>query len=359
MIPLVIVVLSGMTTAFPVTEYQNIDIYVEGTWQVPYVTGIQDISYNWDTGQLVLRSNADGLLYLADPWGCAYEGGIPLPEGVSTGFGVAWDSWNTHEYYINNGQAPLLILHSDGSDSWSSFANPDPTGGSALDFVTYFVGGTSGILFQASAAPPWQLYGVETDGSGSSVTALPEVSGAIGGIMAHEVATLYNAEFPTLIVTTRYDHQFHFFEWSGSTYVQYGLEPCPVPVLESLGLTMSGSYVYWAFKGTDGCYYISALSIPVFGGVVEEASASIPGQRVLSIAENPCRNSAELIVNLSEPEQVRLDVYDLSGRLVSRMYTGPLPPGGNLFGFTGPAGVYTAVLSRPDSSERERFVLVR
>ncbi len=359
MVPLIIVVLSGFPAACPVAEYQDIEISVAGTWEVPYVTGIQDISYNWDTGQLVLRSNADGLLFLADPWGCAYEGGIPLPEGVSTGFGVAWDPSNTHEYYINNGQAPLLILHSDGSDSWSSFPNPDPTGGSALDFDTWFGGGMSDILFQASAAPPWQLYGMETDGSGSSATALPAVTGVIGGILAHEVATLYYDEFPTLIVTTRYDHQFHFFWRSGSTYVQYGLEPCPVPVLESLGLTMSGSYVYWAFKGTDGGYYLSALEIPVFGGVADETSASIPGPRVLSVANNPCRDSAELLVSLTETESVTLDVYDLSGRLVSRMHTGTLPGGGSIFGFTGPAGVYTAVLSRPDCSERERFILLR
>ncbi|MFO7626560.1 MAG: T9SS type A sorting domain-containing protein [Candidatus Fermentibacteraceae bacterium] len=359
MTPLVIVVLSGLPTACPVAEYQDIEIYVVDTWQVPYVTEIQDISYNWDTGQMVLRSNADGKLFLADPWGCAYEGGIALPEGASTGFGVAWDPSNTHEYYINNGQAPLLILHSDGSDSWSSFPNPDPTGGSAMDFDTWFGGGMSDILFQASAAPPWQLYGMETDGSGSSATALPAVTGVIGGILAHEIATLSYDEFPALIVTTRYDHQFHFFWRSGDVYVQYGLEPCPVPVLESLGLTMSGSHVYWAFKGTDGGYYLSALEIPVFGGVADETSASVPGPRVLSVLENPCRNGAELLVTLPEPEQVTLDIYDLSGRLVSRVCAEPLPPGGNLFGFTGTAGVYTAVLRLPDRSESVRFVLVR
>jgi hypothetical protein len=56
---------------------------------------------------------------------------------------------------------------------------------------------------------------------------------------------------------------------------------------------------------------------------------------------------------------VTLDVYDLSGRLVSREYTGNLPAGGSILGFTGPAGLYTAVLSRSDCPETERFVLVR
>lgn len=356
---LLFVVLSGLPAACPVAEYQDIEIIVTHTWEVPYVTGIQDITYNWDTGQLVLRSNADGKLFLADPWGCAYEGWVSLPEGVTTGSGVAWDPSNTHEYYINNGQAPFLILHSDGSDSWSSFPNPDPTGGSALDFDTWFGDGMSDILFQASAAPPWQLYGMETDGSGSSTAALSGVTGVMGGILAHEMTTLHYDEFPALIVTTRYDHQFHFFYPSGGVYVQYGLEPCPVPVLESLGLTMSESLVYWAYKGTDGGYCISTLEIPVFGGVADEASASVQGSRVLSVVENPCRNGAGFLVRLAQPEQVTLDIYDLSGRLVSREYAGNLPAGDSIFGFTGPAGVYTAVLSRTGRSESERFVLVR
>lgn len=348
-----------MSAACPVAEYQDIEIWVAGTWQVPYVSEIQDITYNWDTDQLALRSNTDGKLFLADPWGCAYEGEISLPEGVSTGFGVAWDPEYTHEYFINNGSSSPLILHSDGSDSWSSFPNPDPTGGSALDFDTHFGGGCSDLLFQTSGAPPWVVYGIETDGSGSSVATLPAVTGDMGGILAHEVATLSYDYFPTLIVTTRYNHQFHFFYWSGSVYTQYGLEPCPVPVLESLGLTMSGSWVYWAFKGTDGGYYISALEIPVFGGVADETSASVSGPQALGIAENPCRGSAEFLVNLPQPERVELEVYDLSGRLASRVYTGTLSSGGNLFGFTAPAGVYTAVLRRPGCSESERFVLVR
>lgn len=333
MTPLVVVILSGLPAAFPAAGYQEIEILVEGTWQVPYVTEIQDISYNWDTGLLVLRSNSDGRLFLADPWGGIYQDEIPLPEGASTGFGVAWDPGPTNEYYLN--------------------------GGSALDFDTWFGGGMSDILFQASAAPPWQLYGMETDGSGTSVTTLPGVTGVIGGMLAHEVATHYYDEFPALIVTTRCDHQFHFLWRSGSTYVQYGLEPCPLPVTESLGLTMADSQVYWAFKGTDGCYYIIALEIPVFGGLAEEASSALPGPGALSVAENPCRNGADLLVNLTEPEQVTIDVYDLSGRLVSREYTGTLHEGGSIFGFAGPAGAYTAVLSRTDGFENERFVLVR
>lgn len=357
--PFIVMLLSWSPAACPVVEFQEIDILVTGTWQVPYVSEIQDITYNWDTDQLVLRSNADGKLFLVDPSNCAFEGEIPLPEGVSAGYGVAWDPSSTHEYYMNNGSSSPLILHSDGSDTWSSFPNPDPAGGSAMDFDTWFGGGMSDILFQASAAPPWQLYGMETDGSGTIATALPGVTGVIGGILAHEVATLYYDQFPTLIVTTKYDHQFHFLYRSGGTYVQYGLEPCPVPVLESLGLTMSGSWVYWAYKGTDGGYYISALEIPVFGGVADETSVSVSGPRALGIAENPCRNSAELLVNLTEPEQVTLDIYDLSGRLVSREYAGNLPAGGSIFGFTGPAGVYTAVLRRQGGSESEKFVLVR
>lgn len=333
-----------------VPGFSAIPIVVEETWQIPYASEIQDIAIDWGTGYLVIRSNADGKLFLANPYNCEYEGEIDLPAG-SDGFGVAASQGM---YYINSSSSSM-IYYSDGSDSWSEFPNPALTGGAGMDFNDNMFPDIS----EAAASSPYQFYNITPDGSSYDTYGLPGVNGEISGFMGHDVATLDYPPF-ALILTTRFGHEFFFYWHMGSTYTLYGQEPCPVSVSESMGLAWSiDGYVYWSYKGLDDEYYISKLMIPVFGGIEEDPFAEASQTGYLSTAGNPSTGYASLAVNITSPAQILLEVFDLSGRMVEVLHNGQLASGENTFDFSGPPGVYTAYLRHSGQEETFRFVLIR
>ncbi|RKZ09490.1 hypothetical protein DRQ25_06255 [Candidatus Fermentibacteria bacterium] len=332
-----------------VPSFPAIPIVVEETWQIPYALEIQDIAIDWGTGYLIIRSNADGKLFLANPSNCEYQGEVNLPAG-SDGFGVAASQGM---YYINS-STTSMISYSDGSDSWVEFSNPALTDGAGMDFNDNMFPD----LCEAAASSPYQFYYIEPDGSSYVTYGLPGVNGEISGFMGHQVATL---DLPyALILTTRFGHEFFFYWYMGSSYTQYGQEPCPVTVSESMGLAWSpDGYVYWSYKGLDDEYYISKLMIPVFGGIEEDPFAEASQTGHLSTAGNPSTGSASIAVNINGTEQIQLEVFDLSGRLVEVLYNGQLSSGVSTFGFSGPPGVYTAYLRHSEEQETLRFILIR
>ena len=329
------------------STFYDIPIFVEDTWQPAYASDVQDVSFCWDSNQLIFRSNADSKIYLANPDNCEYAGEVDLPAGTA-GFGLAY---NEGEYFIN-GDTGALILCSDGSEPWNTFSNPAGSVCAGLDYSQF----SSDGLCEASASTPYQFYSIEPNGSSYDTYALPGVTGEISGFMGHLVATL-DAPPYALIVTTRFGHEFFFYWMMGGEYSLYGQEPCPVPVSESLGLTCSpDDCVYWSYKGQDDQYYISRLSIPVFGGIGDYQAAQTTATALRS-AGNPSTTSASLIVDLTHPDQVTLEVFDISGRLVEELYQGGLAEGENIFSFSGSSGIYTALLRQPDTTTQIRFIL--
>lgn len=338
----------------PAPTFPEIQIVVEETWQIPYASEIQDIAIDWLWTVLIIRSNADGKLFLANPYTCEYEGEIDLPAGAD-GFGVATING---EYFINSSTSPM-IFHSDGSDSWSEFTNPAGIDGAGMDINSHFASNPD--LTQAISSSPWKFYLFEPDGSSYETYDLPGSNGEISGFMVNSFFTIDSYPPSGLILTTRFGHEFFFYGEMGGTYTQYGQEPCPVPVSESLGLAWNmDSCVYWSYKGLDGEYYISRLMIPVFGGGIEDdpaGGAYHTGH--LSTAGNPSTSSASLTVNITDPEQILLEVFDLSGRLVEVLHSGQLASGESTFDFSGPPGVYTAYMRFSEQQETLRFILIR
>jgi hypothetical protein len=344
---------SGATVPISPADFTDIPIYVEETWSVPYATDIQDISFNWMSSKLVIRSNGSGKIFLADPFTCDSIGEIDLPAG-SDGFGVAVSFEGTTEYYINS-SASGDILHSDGSGSWTGFPNPAGTNGAGMDM--YSEGYAA--LSEALNTIPCGFYNMDPDGSSSTLYGLPGIGSEISGFMEHSVYTRYGSPPYAIITTTRFGHEFFFLYGPGS-YVVYGQEPCPLSVSESLGLTWSPEgAVYWSYKGLDSQYYISKLQIPVFGGI-DDNTESLPGvSGALGILHNPSGGSAGLVVNLSAASPVNLEVFDITGRLQQIVYSGMLAQGENSFSFAGIPGVYTAVLEHNGQQENLRFVVTR
>lgn len=332
-------------------DYPDIPITVLNTWTVPYASDIQGICFAGP--YLVIRSSSDGKLYLADPVDCSYQDEILMPPGEN-GFGVAFTSEYSGRYYINS-TSTASIFYSDGSDSWSSFPNPADVSGAGMNFD--LTGGSE--LFEASAISPYQFHGIEPDGSSYDTYSLPGVTDDISGFTPHEMMTL--GEYPpiAIILTTRQGHEFLFYWGYTGSIIQYGQEPCPIPVSESLGLAWSPNdlSVYWSYKGLDDLYYISKLEIPVFGGIEDDLADLNVETLWLSIDRNPASGSANLSVSIAEPEHFTLEVFDVTGRVTDTFSSGILNPGEQNFCFEGSPGLYIAVLKREGSVEQLKFVL--
>lgn len=315
-------------------------VQVSNTWEVTWATDIQDIAVSELEYQLLIRSNGDGKIYLADMNDCSYEGEIDLPEGID-GFGLAFDE---ERYFVGSGQG--LIYHSDGSDSWSSYTGPAGTAGAGMDFN--HPGPEESDLYQAVTTSPHMFYSIDKEDHTWEPYDLVGLTGEISGFTAHEVATLGGYPPFAVIVTTRFTHQFYFLWESGPDYQIYAQEDCPIAIEESLGIVAcwSSGRVYWSWKGTDGKYYISELWIPVFGGIEEETQGMGPGT-ALSVAANPSRGSTVIRTSSQAGETPR--VFDLQGR---RM-TGLSQANNGSFNFQGPPGVYTVRLN----DEALRFVI--
>jgi hypothetical protein len=330
----------------------DVEITVLNTWEAAFASDIQDIAWQADAGQIILRSNEDGLLYICDG-NLSVVDEIELPAGLD-GFGVGYNMENDM-YYVNSGSAPT-IYYSDGSDSWTGFTNPAGIQGAGLDVENFFY---SDYLCQVTTGSPCLLWLTDTDDFTSESFVLSGIDGEVSGMMGHEIMAGDGWEPGALIVTTRYGCEFYFYYEQSSSYVLYDQEDCPLDVQESLGLAWKFSEftVLWSWKGTDGKYYVSELYIPVFGGGIEDDMASSSSGGLLGILANPSRSGAVLKVNLPEQDDFVLEVFDLSGRLVETIHRGSMAGGEHLFGFDAPAGIYAARLSRPSGREILRFAL--
>lgn len=330
----------------------NIPIYVGNTWQIPYATDIQDICFNWQ--YLVIRSNSDGKLYLADPDDCSYQGEIPVPAAMD-GFGVAFLQDGPAAYCINSSSTPEIGMY-DGSDTWAYFPNPAGTGGAGMNFD--WSGGPE--LFEVSSASPYQFYGIEPDGTGFNTYALPGISDEISGFMPHGVMTAGGYPPGACIATTRLGHEFFFYHESSGGMTLYGQEPCPFPVLQSLGLAWKQDLsVFWSYQGLDSLYYVAELYIPVFGGIEDESGALSDRNAFLDIVTNPASGSATIKVNMPNPGIAALDVYDVSGRIVETVLSGQISSGMNSFSFQGSPGIYIAVLRNTGQEHSLKFILTK
>lgn len=260
----------GDATPAAGSGFYDIDIDVVNTWQAPYAQEILDLSMT-DGDQLVFRSNLDGVIFIADPDDGSFIDEVPLPEDES-GFGLAHLGTS---YYINSDTTPF-IYHSTGSTGWESFPNPAGTSGSGMSNDPDQWNTISEAFSQADR----RIYSFDSDGSGEEFGVLPGVTGTLSGIAAHWVAVDWLADLPFALVATSFDqHEFFFYFESGGVYYQYGQEPCPVSVLQSLGLAFAPyrSSFFWSYTGLDGEYYVSELSIPVLGELDSATWGAIKG----------------------------------------------------------------------------------
>jgi hypothetical protein len=103
-----------------------------------------------------------------------------------------------------------------------------------------------------------------------------------------------------------------------------------------------------------------------------EPTTSVPDSRksagfLLGNAPNPFRGSTAIHFELGETEQVRLEVFDLAGRLVRKLVDAPLEArshtitwdGNTDSGRNAAAGMYYLRLKSEDREESRRMLLMR
>jgi len=330
----------------------SIPITVVETFQLPNDSDIQDISFDRGIGTLAVRSNAAGKIYVIDTSDHTLQDSIALPAGCS-GFGMAVGENGI--YYISSDASPQ-IFYSDGDGTWDEYVNPAGTQGAGMD--CYSAG--LPMITQLNANPSHLLYAFDLEDSTSVSYPFQGVTDEISGYMAHDVMT--QSIYPPFatITTTRLGHEFYFHYLNSDEYYLYGQEPTPIPVSESLGLTWAiyTDHIYWSYIGTDLEYYISVLQIPIFGSI-EDDPTSFFSQPQLQLTNNPSSTTASLAVNTIYAAQTKVLVFDVYGRRAEVLFDGFLTSGTNSFSFTGPPGVYIAVLQQSEGapSEEVRFVL--
>jgi len=93
------------------------------------------------------------------------------------------------------------------------------------------------------------------------------------------------------------------------------------------------------------------------GGIGDDPTGDSP-QSFLQVLGNPGVGSVRLSVSNPSTEFTELGVFDLSGRLVSLLFSGELAGGVSEFEFSGSPGAYLARLLTGQVEERAAFVLI-
>jgi plastocyanin len=121
------------------------------------------------------------------------------------------------------------------------------------------------------------------------------------------------------------------------------------------------------------CRFHEALNMTGTITVVGAVGTGVPVGAPVSLAStlvaspNPVRDSASLSFYLAQPIDVRIDVYDPTGRRVREVFRGPLAKGQQIVTWDGraadlsplPSGVYLMRVETARESASKRVVLVR
>jgi len=105
------------------------------------------------------------------------------------------------------------------------------------------------------------------------------------------------------------------------------------------------------------------LTVDVNADVSEPKDVGIPFELgIASVYPNPFNARTTVSVSVPASEPISLSVYDLSGRLVSTIYSGVLPAGSHRLVFDGEglaSGIYLLALNTPSEKHFQKIALIR
>ncbi len=106
--------------------------------------------------------------------------------------------------------------------------------------------------------------------------------------------------------------------------------------------------------------FVEDSGLYMLGGGFDPASEVAPEPCLLGVSPNPFTSTLSLSFSTPGPGQVDLRLYDLSGRLTARLFSGCLAGGAKDISWSGavPAGVYFVVLESGGSIDVLRVVKI-
>jgi probable HAF family extracellular repeat protein len=144
--------------------------------------------------------------------------------------------------------------------------------------------------------------------------------------------------------------------------------PSRFDFLSLSGVSDDGKTIIGFGQDTFAPYHIRSfvirLSEPVGAPILASAPASAP---VLHVFPNPARQATEVTLDVVGGNDVRLEIFDVSGRLVCRLVDGKLPMGRRALRWDGrdasgaavSSGVYQVRVSVGDVRETKKLVFYR
>jgi hypothetical protein len=113
--------------------------------------------------------------------------------------------------------------------------------------------------------------------------------------------------------------------------------------------------------------YSGIFSIDTVTAVDDDASGPPPATTLATIYPNPFNPCTTIVFELAEAATIELAVFDLRGRLVRVMDSGPLPSGRHQTTWDGQddvgravsAGTYVCRLNTPQGSQTKKLTLAR
>jgi hypothetical protein len=145
--------------------------------------------------------------------------------------------------------------------------------------------------------------------------------------------------------------------------------PAPAPTASSLaafdGLSPNGVWALYAVDdaaGNVGDIGRWCISLTLRSDVAGEPGA-VEGRHSLTAAPNPSRGASRVRLTVADGQDVDVVVYDVTGRLVRSLFSGPVAAGQTLElaldGRSLPAGVYVVRATGPTVSLARRVTVVR
>ncbi len=234
---------------------------------------------------------------------------------------------------------PAIYRTTNGGTSWSKLTASGLTG-YIWDLV--IDPDDTSIIYAATESGIYK-----STNSGSSFS---KISGSIG----YTKCLFMDPDDNTVIYAATYGQGIWMTDNAGSTWQEMnaGLD-------EILTTSISLNPDTWLFCGSEGR---SVLRYDIEVGIGEASGAPVR-EFILHASPNPVLGAVTIQCMISEAGEVRMAIYDVTGRLVTDLIDGTMPSGVlNLVwnaGEEAAPGVYFLVLSTGESVYTERLAVIR
>ncbi len=270
--------------------------------------------------------------------------------------GVLWLVWSTNR----DGDWNLYWSTNDGS-GWTSPTPLTTDGGHDMDPAIAADGsGKVWVIWQSDRDGDMDIYSSYNDGSGWS-SPIPVATDLVDDVSPVVVCDHSGGVWA---VWMRFFSGRWALFWSYSDGVGWR---SPQRVVEDgysqydPALTVDADGDIWVAWATprDGDWNIYAASHPS-SGVAEEREDHAERWGLRSIHPNPTAGESEFLYSLASPSQVRLSVYDVSGRKMATLVDGSKVSGVHTARWKAPAtGIFFCRLETEKSTFTRRLVVVR